>query len=71
MDRIEEIRESYAGEWLAIAILEESKGKPAEVELVCHSGDKDEVWKEIRGDSRRIYVTYAGPMLREGYAAAF
>lgn len=71
MARIEEIREAYTGEWLAVVVLKDVKGEPTDVELIYHSRDEHEVWKNIEGDKRRIYVTYAGPMLDEGYAAGF
>lgn len=71
MAGIEKIRSAYQGEWLALAVLKEETGEPRDVELVYHSKDRDQVWKRIRGDKRRIYVTYAGPMFEEGYAAAF
>jgi len=38
--------------------------------LVCHAKDRDEVWQKAK-ERRRLYILYAGPALKEGYAAAF
>lgn len=71
MDNIQELKEAYKGEWLAIAVSKEGPSGPQAGELIYHSRNRDEVWSKIRGDRRRIYVTYAGPLLEEGHAAAF
>lgn len=71
MPKIEELKETYKGRWLAILVLREDSAGPQEGELLYHSESREEVWKRIRGDKRKIYVAYAGPLLQEGYAAAF
>jgi len=71
MPKIEELKETYKGQWLAIIVLREDPAGPQEGELLHHCETREEVWRRIRGDSRKIYVTYAGPLLEEGYAAAF
>jgi hypothetical protein len=38
--------------------------------LVCHAKDRDEVWRKTKG-RKRLYIVFAGPALKEGYAAAF
>jgi len=71
MATVQALKEAYSGEWLAIAIPEGVDVHSAEGELVFHSLDEHEVWRAIKGDRRRIYVTYAGSLLPEGYAARF
>ena len=71
MRSIREIKDSYQGEWLAIVVEREGPRGPEEGQLVCHSRDRDDVWRSIKSDERRIYVTFSGPMLEEGYAVAF
>lgn len=71
MPTIEILKEAHPGEWLAIAIPEYMEAHSADGELVCHSPDEREVWRRIKGDRRHIYVIFAGPLLPEGYAAAF
>ena len=72
MARIEEFKKKYKGEWLAIEVTREEKGRSVEGKLVLHTPDREKLWKEIpQSRERMIYVTYAGPPLEEGYAAAF
>jgi len=71
MATVRELKETYKGEWLAIAVLKESESGPEEGELIYHCRNRNELWRGIKEDVRRIYVTYAGPILEEGYAAAF
>lgn len=70
MPAIEELIRKHKGEWLAIEVTEELEGVPVAGELVYHSPRRKEVWEKTR-DRQRLYITYAGPPLKEGYAAAF
>ena len=67
---IQELIAQYAGEWLAIDVKAEQGGRPTAGELVCHARDRDEVWQKTK-NRRRLFIVYAGPALKEGYAAAF
>ena len=72
MAKIAELKETYHGEWLAIVLPQEGDSTTAEEgELLFHSTNRDEVWKQTKTDVRKIYVTYAGPALPPGWAAAF
>lgn len=71
MVSIQELKEAYKGEWLAIAVVHAEGYEPQEGELIYHSKDREDVWRRIKHDRRRIYITYAGAFLEEGYAAAF
>ena len=68
--KIQEIVHQHPGEWLAIAVTAEEAGRPKAGRLVCHAKDRHEVWRRTR-NQRRLYIVYAGPVLKEGYAAAF
>ena len=68
--RIRELIDHYPGEWLAIEVTSEKGGRPEEGDLVYHAKDRDEVWRNTRS-RKRLYIVYAGPALKEGYAAAF
>ncbi len=67
---IQELIDQYPGEWLAIDVKAELGGQPTAGELVWHARDRDEVWQKTKS-RRRLYIVYAGPALKEGYAAAF
>jgi len=71
MTKIERLKKKYPGEWLAIEIEEEDENGPISGSLILHNLDHDKIWGGIAGDERRIYVTYAGPPIEKGYAAAF
>lgn len=68
---IEQLKKQYEGEWLAIVVQGENDPGPSEGVLVYHSPDRDEVWRKIAEDKRRIYVAYAGPLVEEGHGVAF
>ena len=70
MARIKRLKEEYEGEWLAIAYSDYGTEGPSEGDLVFHSPDRRAVWRAIRGDPRKFYVTYAGPLIDEGTAIA-
>ena len=67
---IQEFIEQYPAEWLAIDVRSEKEGRPESGVLVCHAKDREEVWQMTK-NRRRLYIVYAGPALKEGYAAAF
>ena len=71
MPKIADLKRKYEGEWLAIEVTKEANGEPTEGKMVYHSSDHDELWDKIALDKRRIYVTYAGRLIEEGYAVAF
>ena len=71
MAEIEELKHQYKGKWLAIEVTREDVSGPIEGRLIYHSTSREDVWGKIKGDRRRIYVTYAGPLIEEGYAVAF
>lgn len=71
MAHIEQLKEEHKGEWLAITVTNRTVDGPTEGELISHSTNRTHVWKTIRNDPRHIYITFAGPMLEEGFAAAF
>ncbi len=67
---VQEIIERHPDEWLAIDVTAEEEGRPKAGRLVFHGKDREEVWHRTRS-RRRLYIVYAGPALKEGYAAAF
>ena len=70
MRSIQELIEQYPDEWLAIDVKAEAEGRPKAGKLVYHAKDRDEVWQRTKG-RKRLYIVYAGPALKDGYAAAF
>ncbi len=72
MAKIDELRKRYKGQWLAIDVTKEKGGRAVEGRLVLHTTDREKLWRRVPvSRKRRLYVTYAGPILDQGYAAAF
>ena len=72
MAKIEKLKMKYKGEWLAIEVTKEIQGEATEGKLILHSKIREEIWKNVKlSKEKEIYVTFAGPPLEEGYAAAF
>lgn len=71
-ESVQRLKEKYEGEWLAIEVTKEINGEPLEGELVARSRDRDQIWdKAPVSKEKPIYIVFAGPPLKEGYAAAF
>ncbi len=70
MAKIKQLKDDYEGEWLAIAYLNYGTEGPSEGELIAHSKDEAAVWEAIKDDPRKIYVTYAGPLIDDDMAIA-
>ncbi len=68
--RIQEFIEQYPNQWLAIEVEAQAGGNPQTGELIYHARDRKAVWQKTK-NRRRLYIVYAGPALKEGYAAAF
>ena len=72
MAKIKDLKKKYKGEWLAIEVTREEGGEAVEGKLLLHTLDRKKMWKKVpQRKDKVIYVTYAGPPLEEGYAAAF
>jgi hypothetical protein len=72
MAKIKELVKKYAGEWLAIEVTEEKDGEPVKGKLLLHKRDRSELWEKVSlSKKREIYVTFAGPPIKKGYAVAF
>lgn len=68
-ESIAALKERYAGEWLAIRVTAYEDFQPSEGELVFHHTDSSEVLARApRSTTERIYFTYAGPLIPDGYA---
>ncbi len=72
MPSISELKEKYKGEWIAIEVTKYEEHEPVEGNLLRHDKERERLWQKIQlSPGKRIYVTYAGPLIEEGYAVAF
>ena len=66
MEKVQNILDRFPGEWVAIEVVKDDDFDGGEGNLIIHSPCESEVWDEIDGDPRLIFVGYSGPMLAEG-----
>ena len=72
MAKVVELKEKYKDEWLAIEVTKEENGKVIEGNIILHLPNREKLWKDVPLQKDKvIYITYAGPPLEDGYAAAF
>ncbi len=68
--RLEEVKRTYKGEWIAFRAVEETDNPEGEV--ILHNKDRRFFDKELlRMGLTDVYITFAGPPVPEGYAAIF
>jgi len=71
MERVslEKVKQEYAGQWLAFLMTEEMPTGELLGETIAHNPDRRELHRELR-EKRvdRAYITFAGPVVKPGYA---
>lgn len=68
--RLEDAKTLYQGEWIAFRAFDESDNPEGEV--VLHNRDRWVFDKELiaRGITD-VYITFAGPLVKEGFSVMF
>jgi hypothetical protein len=66
---LEKAKEEYAGQWLAFLVTEEMPTGELLGQVIAHSPDRRDLHKELREKKvDRAYITFAGPVVKPGYA---
>jgi len=66
---LEQVKQRYAGQWLAFLVLEETPAGELLGQVIAHNRDRRELHRELREKKvQRAYVTFAGPVVKPGYA---
>ena len=66
---LEEAEREYAGQWLAFLVTEEMPTGELLGQVIAHNPDRRELHRELREKKvDRAYVTFAGPVVKPGYA---
>jgi len=66
---LKQAKQQYAGQWLAFLVSEETPAGELFGELIAHNHDRRELHRELREKRvERAYVTFAGPVVKPGYA---
>jgi len=67
---LEHAKQEYAGQWLAFLVTEGTPTGELLGELIARNPDRRELHRELRKRKvKRAYVTFAGPVIKPGYAA--
>jgi hypothetical protein len=62
-------KEQYAGQWLAFLVTEETPTGELLGQVIAHNPDRRELHRELREKKvDQAYVTFAGPVVKPGYA---
>lgn len=65
---LEQVKQQYAGQWLAFLVSEETPTGELLGELLAHHPDRRELHRELRERKvERAYITFAGPVVKPGY----
>ena len=65
---LEQVKQEYAGQWLAFLVGEETPTGELLGQLIVHNPDRRELHRELRKRKvEQAYVTFAGPVVKPGY----
>lgn len=66
---LEQVKQQYAGQWLAFLVTQETPAGELLGQLIAHNPDRRELHRKLRKKKvERAYVTFAGPVVKPGYA---
>jgi len=66
---LERVKQQFAGQWLAFLVTQETPTGELEGQLIAHNPDRRELHRELRERKvERVYITFAGPVVKPGYA---
>lgn len=72
MPSIEELKQQHAGEWLAVEVTRADQSTPLEGVLLDHDRNRRDLLERVQlSREKDIAIFFAGPPLKEGYAALF
>lgn len=64
-----QVKQQYAGQWLAFLVMEETPAGELLGQLLAHHPDRRELHRQLREKAvEQVYVTFAGPVVKPGYA---
>lgn len=68
--KLDEVNKKYNGEWIVAKVLKMEKGQPEELEVLFHSKERDEAYKNMAGLKGLIAAFYAGEIEDECFVVA-
>lgn len=68
-EAIEELKQKYSGEWVAVRVTERNNVWPEKGVLLAHNRDRRDLHRELREQKvRDAYIFFAGPIPKPGYS---
>lgn len=66
---LEQAKQQYPGQWLAFLVAEETASGEVLGHVIASDPDRRELHRRLREKNvTRAYITFAGPLVRPGYA---
>ena len=66
---LEKEKKEYAGQWLAFLVTEATSTGELLGQVIVHNPDRRDLHRELREKKvDRAYITFAGPVVKPGYA---
>lgn len=67
--KLQDAKQQYNGQWLAFLVTEETPTGELFGQVIAHNSDRRELHRELREKKvKQVYVTFAGPVVKPGYA---
>lgn len=65
-------RQKYPDEWVLMEVAKESRaGQVLKGKIIAHSPDRDRIYEAQLGRREYLYIFFAGPIPKPGYAFGF
>ena len=72
MAKVEQLKTKYPNEWLALKVEKEAPDGSIYAKLIFHHPDRRFLHEVLRRKKvKSVYITYAGPLVKSGYAIMF
>ncbi len=74
MPTLKKLHRTYPGQWLAMKVTEEEpvNREPLAGEVVARAQSREAIWEKVHDiPGNDLYVFFTGPLIQEGYVAAF
>ena len=72
MVKVEQLKKKYPNEWLALKVEKEEQDGSIYAKLIFHHSDRRFLHEVLRRKKvKGAYITYAGPLVKSGYAIMF
>lgn len=72
MQYLDKVKQKYEGEWIAFLVLDETPEGKLKGKLIAHHKARRSLHEILRKKKiKGAYMTFAGPLIKPGYAVLF